>query len=483
ARVWLQAIHAGSHGNADLCAYFFRGCARLLGRHGTLGFIATDAIAQGDTRVTGLKWLVDAGWMIYEASTQFHWPGAADVVAAVVHVAAGTPASIDLVKVLDGDRVATIDSRLRVGTERDDAVSLSANADLSFVGSYLLGQGFVLTPQQRDALLARQASNAARLFPFLGGEELNSQPRETLDRYVINFDQLPLEEAEQWPDLLKIVRDTVKPERELNHRENYRTKWWLYGEYRTGLYSALRSYGRCLVNSQVSRHLVFAWRPVGYVFGHTLYVHVVESSTYFAIVQSRLHEQWARLLSSSYGGTGTVLRYRAAEVIGTFAFPRPDPRAVIPSLESVGERVYASRAAYMVDNSVGLTTTYNRLKDPACADPRILEMRTLHEEMDRAVLDAYGWSDIAVPPFCIATEADKKALEAFENEVIDRLFALNAKRAEEEKLRGLGGPAGKGSKRHSTAAAQAIEPAATSTTKPKPRKPKGSSGPALPGVE
>ena len=54
--------------------------------------------------------------------------------------------------------------------------------------------------------------------------------------------------------------------------------------------------------------------------------------------------------------------------------------------------------------------------------------------MDAAVLAAYGWSDIPVPPFCLATDADQKAFEAFESEVIDRLFALNARHAEEERI-------------------------------------------------
>jgi hypothetical protein len=87
----------------------------------------------------------------------------------------------------------------------------------------------------------------------------------------------------------------------------------------------------------------------------------------------------------------------------------------------------------MAETSQGLTQTYNRLKDPDCDEPRIVALRRLHEEMDRAVLDAYGWSRIAVPPFCPKTDADRASLEAFEDEVIDALFVLNAARAEEEK--------------------------------------------------
>ena len=70
----------------------------------------------------------------------------------------------------------------------------------------------------------------------------------------------------------------------------------------------------------------------------------------------------------------------------TFPFPNPDPRSVIPELEAIGQQLYEARAQYMVDTNQGLTKTYNALKNPACDEPRILELRRLHEEMDRAVL-------------------------------------------------------------------------------------------------
>src|SRR5690606_12088151 len=124
--------------------------------------------------------------------------------------------------------------------------------------------------------------------------------------------------------------------------------------------------------------------------------------------------------------------------------------------EAIGEKLYDARAKYMVDTDQGLTKTYNALKDPTCTDERILELRHLHEEMDRAVLRAYprlpgvgsndpstiGWSDIPVPPFCIKTEQDKAALQAFEDEVIDRLFVLNADRAKTEAALGRGAKKG-----------------------------------------
>ena len=101
------------------------------------------------------------------------------------------------------------------------------------------------------------------------------------------------------------------------------------------------------------------------------------------------------------------LRYSASDCFDTFPFPKPDPRTLIPTLEDIGARLYEARANYMVDTDQGLTKTYNQLKDPDCTDPRIMELRQLHIEMDRAVLAAYGWNDIAMPPYTTPSTPDE----------------------------------------------------------------------------
>jgi hypothetical protein len=97
----------------------------------------------------------------------------------------------------------------------------------------------------------------------------------------------------------------------------------------------------------------------------------------------------------------------------------------------------------MIDTNQGLTKTYNALKNPGCDEARILELRRLHEEMDRAVLDAYGWGDVAVPPYCPRHEEEKGLVGVFEDEVIDRLYLLNSERAREEERMGKAGGATK----------------------------------------
>ncbi|RMH17508.1 MAG: hypothetical protein D6696_15590 [Acidobacteria bacterium] len=428
---WLKILHPGAHGNADYSAHFFRRAAVLIGEHGTIGLIATNTIAQGDTRASGLKPLVEGGLRIYHAIRSLPWPGDAAVAVAVVHLAKGTRVARNLAPRLDGEPVAVINSRLRPRPERPDPRRLEANRGLSFQGSIVVGMGFVLTPEERDALIAKDRRNGERIFPYLGGEEVNTSPTQSHHRYVISFGAMSLEEAERWPDLIEIVRRKVKPERDRNNRLVYKKNWWQYAEKRPALYRAIASLDRCLVASIHSKHLLLSLQPTNRIFSHGIVVFCLQTYSAFAVLQSRVHEYWARLLSSSLGDT---LRYAATDCFETFPFPHPDPRRVIDELEEVGERLYDARAAYMEAAGHGLTETYNRLKDPSHDEPSIRHLRRLHLELDRAVLRAYGWPDVDVPPYVAPQDpAAAKARQAFEDDVVDRLFLLNHQRAEAER--------------------------------------------------
>lgn len=178
---------------------------------------------------------------------------------------------------------------------------------------------------------------------------------------MISFGQMSLEEVERWPDLIGIVREKVKPERDRKNRANYKDRWWQFGEYRPGLFTAIAGLERCLVAARVSKHLLMAEQPTDRIFSEQLYVFALDSWTAFAILQSRIHEPWAWLLSSTMRMAG--IRYAASDCFETFPFPQSDPRAVIPALEDIGQRLYDARGLYMVETQQGLTDTYNRLKD------------------------------------------------------------------------------------------------------------------------
>ncbi|MEU3338492.1 DNA methyltransferase, partial [Streptomyces sp. NPDC006668] len=177
-RDWFVAVIAnGRKGSADLVAYFALRAHQLLTARGYTGLIATNTLAQGDTREVGLDQLTGSGIEIRRAIKSAPWPSSS---AALEYCAVWTSKeqlAPEAGRVLDGEQVAGITSSL----DRKSRVSgrpfrLVANQGRSFIGSYVLGKGFILEPQRAYELIERDPRNKDVLFPYLNGEDLNSRP-------------------------------------------------------------------------------------------------------------------------------------------------------------------------------------------------------------------------------------------------------------------------------------------------------------------
>jgi hypothetical protein len=406
---WFKQLHPESHGNADLVAHFFRRCFGLLRPGGTLGLIATNTIAQGDTRSTGLRWICTHNGTIYAARRRYRWPGVAAVVVSIVHLCKG---AYEGETKLDGRPVPQITAFLFDKGGHEDPKQLTANGGKSFVGSYVLGMGFTFddsgeadddTPgipspiSTMERLIADNPQNAEVIFSYIGGKEVNDSPTHAHHRYVINFGDRTEEECRrQWPELLAIVERKVKGTR----GSHSTAPWWQFERPRGELYLATSDCERALTIPCISNTLAFASLATRIVFSHKLIVFPLQEQMWLALMQSRAHECWARFFASSMKDD---LNYSPTDCFETFSFPVSllDSAASDPilgaqrhSLEAIAKRYHQFRAELMVANNEGLTSTYNRFHDPSETSDGILELRSLHQQMDQAVLKAYGWDDI-----------------------------------------------------------------------------------------
>ena len=128
-------------------------------------------------------------------------------------------------------------------------------------------------------------------------------------------------------------------------------------------------------------------------------------------------------------------------------FPFPDNFETLRALDAIGQTYHDHRAELMVAADEGMTKTYNRFHKDSETRPAIQRLRELHDEMDRAVLRAYGWDDIAdtlQPEFLTEETEDDHTYQgryfwpaAQRDQVLSRLLALNAERYEEELKAGL----------------------------------------------
>jgi len=447
---WLQNLHKGAHGNADLVAHFFRRAFSLLRQGGVFGLIATNTIGQGDTRASGLTKIIDNGGAIARVTRRLKWPGEAAVVVSVVHIAKGAAAS----PILDTRPVRRISAYLVEGDLDTSPVALAANSGHAFQGSIVLGIGFTFDDvaaakgeaeslESMRALITKNPANSERIFPYIGGEDVNNDPTSSHRRYVIDFAEMTEKEARSgWPDLMEIVERLVKPQRVHDGRKARRERWWRFGDRQPGLYQAIATLSRVIALSQVSAHHAFTFIPRTAVFDQRLIIFAYSSMIMFSILQSRLHECWARFFGSTLEDRPT---YTPRKCFSTFSFPiniQTDP-----TLKATGQAYHAFRAELMIARNEGLTKTYNRFHARGENGADIARLRTLHHEMDVAVLRAYGWDDLAdrAAPEFIEQEADEgKAPKTrldwpsdFKDAVLARLLALNAARAAEERAAGL----------------------------------------------
>jgi hypothetical protein len=449
---WLQTLYEHAHGNADLVAHFFRRAFALLRDGGAFGLIATNTIGQGDTRATGLAPILQQGGQIYRAVKRYQWPNeGAAVIVSIVHL---KKSRVPIPAVLDNQPVSRISAYLAVGALDDTPSRLSANLGVAFNGTKIYGQGFLFadddlstTPLAEMTLLLREHPSYEQFIkPYVGGEDVNTSSQFEPHRFAINITSLTLAQAEQTvPHLLNIVREKVHPER-LKTKDTadgriLKRDWWRFFRPKAELYEAVRRSGGAILIPETSPHLVVAPFSREAIFSHALKVLALSGFAPFAVLQSRVHEIWARFFSSSMKDD---LRYAPSDCFETFPFPPGYGTDEV--LEAVGQNYHSHRAALMIAADEGMTKTYNRFHKSDEKSEAIQRLRELHDEMDRAVLCAYGWDDLAAdlrPEFLTEeTEDDHTYQDRYfwpaeaRDRVLARLLALNAERHAEEVAEG-----------------------------------------------
>ncbi|MEG3918544.1 restriction endonuclease [Microcoleus sp. T3_A4] len=439
----VEKIANGKRGLADLCAYFFLKAQQLLNSQGGFGLVATNTIAQGDTREVGLDQLIATNCVIFRAVSSRKWEGSASLEVAHVWLQKGNWQGKFI---LDEKPVDGITAFLTTpGKAVGNPYRLAANQDNSFKGSYVLGMGFVLTPEEAQALIEKDPRNKDVLFPYLNGEDLNSRPDQSPSRWVINFKDWALDAehddpkkpkgkpyAADYPDCLAIVEEKVKPEREKNtFSKSVREKWWLYERSRSELYNAIAGMTRVLFHGFTSKYVCFGFAPTGIVYAGPHVVIALSGYKDFSILQSSLHDVWVFANCSTHE---TRLRYAPSDLFETFPFP-----SSTSNLEKIGEKYYTHRQSIMQTHQEGLTTTYNRFHNRDETAPDIQQLRELHVEMDNAVAAAYGWQDIDLGHDFHETKQGLRYTisETARREVLDRLLLLNHERYAEEIAQGL----------------------------------------------
>ena len=417
--------------------------ASLVRSIGGFGLIATNTVAQGDTREVGLDPLPDRGLTIHRAVSSEPWPGGAHLEMATVWASRREWAGV---VTLDGLRVAGITPALVPRSRVEGAAKrLHTASGMSFKGSGLMGMGFVLSRDEADRLIADDARNAQVIRPYLNGDDLNQRPDGSPSRWVIDFRDWPEAKAREFAGPFERVERLVRPERAKNVERRRREIWWRFDRPVTDLYRSIHGFERCIAITRHSKAVQPMFVPGGIVMSEALVAFAFDDDAHFGLLSSGFHSLWAVANASTMR---TDIRYTPTDCFETFVRPE-----LSLTIGRIGGELNTCRSASMLDRSEGLTTTYNRVHDPDEHSDDIVRLREIHVGLDYAVRDAYGWTDLDLGHDFHATKFGTRYTFAPlpRQEVLDRLLELNHERYAEEVRQGLHGkPKSKGKRKVAT---------------------------------
>ena len=322
-------------------------------------------------------------------------------------------------------RPGIINSDLTIGTDSGTTFELKSNVAISNQGVTPLGKGFRLSPTDLPKFGLSLTDLPPVVRPYLIGRDIvqNLQRNSSLI-----FTECPnWKRAMNFRRLFQRVHDRVKPEREQKKRESYRKKWWIFAEPRSRLRPAINSVPRFIATCRTARHRLFS-----FVDGRTLpdakIVAIALDDAYFlGCLSSRLHISWS-IVTGGWLGVGNDSNYNHSDCFGKFPFPDATDSQK-SQIRPLGEQLDAHRKRQQeLHPKLTMTGMYNVLeklrsgealtkKEQEIHEQGLVSvLREIHDELDAAVAEAYGWP-----------------VDLSEEEILARLVALNHERAEAER--------------------------------------------------
>lgn len=338
-----------------------------------------------------------------------------------------------------------IGADLRIGAELSTASTLGANLNLCSVGMKTIGAAFQIDDATTKILgLGSVPELDTRIRPYLNGRDFTSTARGVwvIDLFGLDIDLV----RSKFPAVYQHLLERAKPERDLNRNATFRRMWWVIGHPRPQFRAATAGLPRYIATVETAKHRVFAFIKSRVVPDSTIVTFALDDAYNLGVLSSDAHVAWS-LAAGGRLGVGNDPRYNKTRCFETFPFPSDDT-GLTPTLadriRNLAEQIDAHRKARQAaHDDVSLTGLYNvlaklRAEQPLTAKDKLIHehglvavLRSLHDELDAAVLQAYGWTDLQsalADHRPAAAEARAAAVET----LLERLVALNAKRAAEE---------------------------------------------------
>ncbi len=442
----LRKAHDDVPETADYVMYWWNLAAGLVGKGSArrFGLITTNSITQTFNRKVVEKKLqgVEAISVVF-AIPDHPWvdsmDGAAVRVAMTTAVRGQSEGKLlkvftedygdqDAARVTFKERTGQIQADLSIGAAVLRAQRLKSNGRLCFQGVILVGDGFRLELPDLDRLGWAEDRLPPVIRPYAAGRDVTQVAKKW---FVIDLFGLSEEEVRaQYPVIYQRISDLVRPSRLLNRDEQRRRQWWLFGRSNDAMREALSGLARYVATVETSKHKPFVFLDASVCPDHKLYAIASDDALLLGVLSSRVHGTWA-LAAGGRLGYGNDPTWTNTTCFLPFPFPSATDTQKA-RIRALGESLDAHRKHQQsLHPKLTITGMYNVLEKLRSGEALTEKEREIHEQglvsilqlihddLDAAVFDAYGWP---------ATLSDE--------EILERLVALNRERAEEEE-RGL----------------------------------------------
>ncbi len=365
----------------DFCTYWFRLAHENLSISSRAGLVGTNSISQGNSRKAGLDYITLNGGIIHEAVSSQAWSGEAAVYVSIANWCYEKPQQY----CLDNQIVNFISSSLKSTYDVSQASRLNENLNHSFKGIQPTGKGFIVTELQVKEWIKVDSKNQEVLKMFSDASDLTKNPHGNPERWIIDFNDMSLENASNYKLPFAHLKTTVKPERDKNRREITKQNWWQYGEKRPALRRAI-SFLSCYFS--VPRHskwFIFLPCQINWLPADSTTVVTSDDFYVLGILTSKIHRIWVKAQSSTLEDR---TRYTHNTCFETFPFPQNKTSPLVAKIRATMQELHQYRTEQMESKQWGITKLYNEyFHEPAS------QLYKLHAKLDKLVMQIYGFSD------------------------------------------------------------------------------------------
>lgn len=298
-----------------------------------------------------------------------------------------------------------IDSVLKARVDVSGAKRLSANSNQCFQGVIPIGKGFLVTKRQVNSWIKADQKNRQVLKLYSVASNLATNPHGKPDRWIVDFDDMSLEEASDYVLPFEHIKKTVKPARNNNRRKVRQENWWKFGENAAKMREETADLCYYFAMPEVSKWAIFMLCNAEWLPSNKNKIVASEDFYILGILTSQIHRFWTQVKSSIIENRK---RYTHTNCLETFPFPQNPTAELVEEIRDHTEQLHEYRTEQMEKKKWGITQLYNQFFHEHSS-----QLFKFHEQLNQLVMSAYNFQE--------------------EDDIVAQLLELNLELAEQEK--------------------------------------------------